>query len=316
MTAQAISSKNVLTLNNPFIPSSRLPQSTGHEELDKAIELAGYSYDQKQDIFYSTLDPWQRHVGYCRLYDEAAAPLGMIIDCEPIFFEYLDRNWMIAFWKGQYDLVTGGEIGVYIEADNLTVPGFYHGFYSSVSNDDLLPMSFTLKKKDNVLFTRSEKHWWLTGFKLGEFSEPWELTMEIEITLQNMIMRDAFILGLKNAGYKDSDLNIDVNTVRLTFTKPHTLQPLTRNLGIDWIIQYKNRLLCEKYQELTAPYSNFEDKVKAIEELDPNIYKKVLKMGKTSSLYETFISILLICTFLLGHLESGIGKAKQLLPAY
>ncbi len=41
-----------------------LPQGTGNAELDKAIEIAGYSYDPKQDIFYSTMDPWQRNVGY------------------------------------------------------------------------------------------------------------------------------------------------------------------------------------------------------------------------------------------------------------
>lgn len=222
MTEQAVSSNNLLTFTDKVTPHSRLPQSTGHEELDKAIELAGYSYDPKQDIFYSALNPWQRHVGYCRFYDEAATPMGMVIDCEPIFFEYRNRNWMIAFWKGQYDLVTGGEVGVYIQADNLTVPGFYQGFYNSASNDDLLLMSFTLKKSDNVLFTRSEKHWWLTGFKLGEFSEPWELTMEIEITLLNEIMRDAFISGLKKAGYKDSDLKIELNKVSLTYAKPHS----------------------------------------------------------------------------------------------
>ena len=35
------------------------------------------------DIFYSLNDCWQRDFGYCRLYDEACAPLAMIIDCEP-----------------------------------------------------------------------------------------------------------------------------------------------------------------------------------------------------------------------------------------
>jgi len=64
---------------------SVVPEGTGNDELDKAIEIAGYSYDPKQDIFYSTMDPWQRDIGYCRLYDELAAPLGMIIDCEPIY---------------------------------------------------------------------------------------------------------------------------------------------------------------------------------------------------------------------------------------
>ena len=78
--------------------SSAFLEGTGNDELDKAIEIAGYSYDQRQDIFYSTMDPWQRDIGYCRLYDELAAPMGMIIDCEPIHFEYLGKrmdDWFV-----------------------------------------------------------------------------------------------------------------------------------------------------------------------------------------------------------------------------
>ena len=73
---------------------------TGNDEVDKAIGAAGYSYDMKQDMFYSRMDAWQREMGYCRLYDEVAAPCGMIIDCEPINFEYDGKKWLIEFWKG------------------------------------------------------------------------------------------------------------------------------------------------------------------------------------------------------------------------
>lgn len=31
-------------------------------------------------------------MGYCYLYDEACAPFGMIIDFEPIHFEYDDKG--------------------------------------------------------------------------------------------------------------------------------------------------------------------------------------------------------------------------------
>src|SRR5665647_1009964 len=103
MSVQIIKSKDeTVTWRNGAV-FNVVPEGTGSDELDKAIEIAGYSYDQKQDIFYSTMDPWQRDIGYCRLYDELAAPLGMITDCEPIHFEYLEKKWMIGFWKGQYD---------------------------------------------------------------------------------------------------------------------------------------------------------------------------------------------------------------------
>jgi len=277
-----------------------LSQDMGSEELEKLIEIAGYSYDSLQDIFYSTLDPWQRKVGYCRLYDEAAAPMGMIIDCEPIYFEYNDKKWMIGLWKGQYDLVTGAEIGVYIGALDLKIPGVFIGtFYSCASDTDLLQMSYTLTKNGKTLFTRQGKHWWLTGFKLGEFSEPSELVMDINITLKDALMRDAFVVGLKNAGYADKDLIIYCNTVSFRFDIPHTPQPVTRRPSTDRLIQKKNKLLCEKYQEMTKTFDNLQDKLGALEKESPEMYQKIMNIGKAKPLAEIYDSLLSVVLVML-----------------
>lgn len=285
-----------------------LPQeTTGHEGLDKAIVQAGYSYDPVQDIFYSTIDPWQKDMGYCRLYNEASALFGMIIDCEPIYFSYRGKKWMISFWKGQYDLVTGCEIGVYTEKFNLNVPEIFKGiFFRSVSKDDYLQMSLTLKKKDQILFTREGKHWWLTGFKLGEFSEPFELSMDVKIVLRDEIMRDAFITGLRDAGYSDSEFNVEGNSVLFTFDIPHTKQPMTRTAKTDNLIQRKNKLLCDLYQTLTGEYDNLPDKIKALEEQSSGLYKKVLKLGKARPSIELYFFIVIIAAALLWVLHSEI----------
>lgn len=270
-----------------------LHHGTGNDELDKAIEIAGYAYDSRQDIFYSNLNSWQRKVGYCRLYDEAAAPLGMIMDCEPIFFEYNDQKWMIAFWKGQYDMVTGGEIGVYTEALDLKILGVFKGtFYHCVSDDHLLPMSFTLWKNNKMLFERKGKHWWLTGFKLGEFSEPSELRMDIAITLENARMRDAFIRGLWNAGYSLNQFDKNRNTVSFTFDTPLTTQPFTRTKLTDWIIQRKNEQLCLKYQEITKHYETVQGKVKALEEKAPGMFQSMSKIGKSKPSFERYETLI------------------------
>jgi hypothetical protein len=264
------------------------------DELYEIIKSAGYSYDSEQDIFYSNLDPWQREMGYCRLYDEAAAPLNMIIDCEPIYFEYEGKRWMIEFWKGQYGMTTGGEIGVYTaEGPDLNIPGLFNGtFYNCASNVDRLYMSYSLVKNGEVLFTRNDKHWWLTGFKLGEFSEPSELTMYLTIALKNIAMRNAFIQGLKDAGYSENEIFVDKNIVGLIFKEPRTLQPITRIAGADWLIQRKNELLCNKYQEITAQYDNFPDKMNAIRKQAPEIYDTILNgIGKTKQLFEVFEKI-------------------------
>lgn len=262
---------------------------TGNYELDKAIAIAGYSYDEKQDIFYSIMNAWQKTVGYCRLYDEAAAPFGMVIDCEPIYFEYDGKQWLIEFWKGQYDLTTGCEIGVYTKKSNLNIPDVFNGiFYNCAGDADRLQMTFTLKKNGKTLFTREDKHWWLTGFKLGEFSEPSELTMDLSITLKDQIMCNAFVEGLKKVGYSKKEITIRGNTVSLCFNEPRTPQPISRIAEIDLIIQKKNKLLCDSYKDITGPYDNFPDKIKALEEGSPEIYKEIINIGKTSLLFESY----------------------------
>jgi hypothetical protein len=263
------------------------------DDLFKIIKDAGYSYDSRQDIFYSNLDAWQRNMGFCRLYDEASAPFGMIIDCEPIYFEYDGKSWLIELWKGQYDLTTGGEIGVYTnEAPDLDIPGLFTGtFYNCASDADRLEMTFSLKRNGEKLFKRKDKHWWLTGFKLGEFSEPSELIMNIKITLKDKQMCNAFVRGLRKAGYSEDEIYIMENTVGLKFNKPHTAQPITRTKETDWIIQKKNKLLCEKYQEITSPYENFTDKINAVRQKSPEIYEMITNLGKSEQIFKTYKKI-------------------------
>ncbi|HHV28156.1 DUF4474 domain-containing protein [Acetivibrio mesophilus] len=263
------------------------------EELNESFAIAGYAYDEKQDIFYSIKDAWQRNFGYCRLYDEAAAPLGMIVDCDPIYFEYNGKKWLIEFWKGQYDLPTGAEVGIYAtDGPDLNIPGFFNGtFYHCVSDDELLWMSFTLKKKGKVLFERGDRHWWLTGFRLGEFSQPSELTMEITMTLKDQLMCTAFIEGLKRAGYSDKEVKRYGNSVRIIFDKPHTPQPLTRTEITDGIIQAKNKLLCDLYNEVTQECITLEEKMNAVREKEPELYKHILALGRPAELYSSYEKI-------------------------
>jgi hypothetical protein len=260
------------------------------DRLEAAIEAAGYAYDPIQDIFYSTMNAWQREMGYCRLYDEAAVLFTMIIDCEPIYFNYDNKRWLIEFWKGQYALPTGAEIGVYYtDAPDMNIPELYNGpFFHTVKDEDTLQMSFALKKNGQTIFTRKAKHWWLTGFKLGMFSEPRELSLDISITLKDSFMRDAFIQGLINAGYSYNELGIEGNTVSLNFDKPHTIQPLSRSWEVDSLIQWKNKFLCDKYNEIVAPYDNFPDQMKALYEQAPKIYNKVLDIVKTKSFFTKY----------------------------
>ena len=97
-------------------PGPWTPQSA----LAHAVDVAGFAYDPRQDIIYSKMYPLQRSFGYAYGYDAAALGMDAIIDCEPIFFDYAGKTWMIELWKGQYGLETGCEIGVYNRAHGST----------------------------------------------------------------------------------------------------------------------------------------------------------------------------------------------------
>jgi hypothetical protein len=220
----------------PCAPGPWEPKSA----LAFAVDAAGFWYDPRQDIIYSRMNPVQRNFGYAYGYDAAALAMNAIIDCEPIFFDYASKMWMIELWKGQYGLETGCEIGVYNRAPDSpahyalldaaigTRPGdstpSHNLFFDSASDSELLTMSFTLHRNDEKILCRGpERHWWLTGFKWGVLSEPSDLTMDVSITCLDAEMTSAFLSALTAMGY--TDVRRDGNTVDFTFDIPKTRQP-------------------------------------------------------------------------------------------
>lgn len=259
-------------------------------ELNEEIKPFGFAYEPYQDIFYSLMNPWQRELGYCRLYDEACPLLSMIIDCEPIYFDYNGRKWLIEFWKGQYGMNTGAEIGIYYTTGpNFNIPGVFNGtFYYCVKDEDCINMSFALRKNNNLLFTRSGYHWWLTGFKLGEFSYPKELSMDITLDLYDRKMAMIFAEALKRAGYKEHEFVVQGRRVSVHFNKPHTPQPLTRTGFTEFIMQRNNENLCNSYNYLTQSYPDTIDKLELVRNESPRMYNQILNFGKPKAVYDAY----------------------------
>jgi len=269
----------------------KLPVLTDREKRRKLNELIapfGFVYDKEQEIFYSRMDGWQRQYGYGKIYDEAAALLNMIIDCEPIYFEYDDKKWLIEFWKGQYGIATGGEVGIYYlpkqTVDESVQP--QNLIYRSVAEEDMLKIQTVLWKKGKQLYYRKGYHWWLTGFVLGEFSEPKELEMDIEITLQNREMRDAFLKGLYKTGYTKHEIDVQGNRVWIRYSKPHTKQPATRKRWFCIIKQVQNKRNCKLYQKATKNYANAYDKILALQVERPKVYGKLELLSQGRILVE------------------------------
>lgn len=213
----------------------------------------------------------------------------MIIDTEPIRFYYNHKNWLITFWKGQYGIVTGAEIGVYCtkqqKVNKATI-------YFPVSNEEMLDMEFTLYRKNRKIATVKEKHWWLVIFKLGMFSWPKNLSMDIMITFPNVLMLKSFLDSFIQLGYTTKDFKIKDRTFSFYFTKPHTKQVNTRIWYKDWIRQfynYKNVVLYNKtFLQLTDnnkiddSKTSVKDNVIMINELLPSFIKNQSSKDKKS----------------------------------
>ncbi len=261
--------------------------------INEELEPFGFAYDSDKGDFYSIMHPWQRQFGYCRLYDETAPALSLIYDCEPIYFNYNDKHWLIEFWKGQYGITTGAEIGVYNTSDDpINIPGLFKGmFYQAVDDNDRLDMGFSLVKDNKILSKRRGLHWWLTSFILGEFSYPEELIMYIDINFPNTQMRDAFIEGLKNAGYPKTNYFVKNTSAYVTFDTPYTKEPYTKTDFVVDLMQGNNERNVDLFNNATDSFTDIIDKLYYLRQETPDYYNEVLKIGRPKTLYTIYDTI-------------------------
>ncbi len=259
------------------------------KRLNKVLESKGFAYEPNGDYFYSLINCWQRKTGYCRLYDEAAPFFNMIMDCEPVQFEYKGKRWLIEMWKGQYGITTGCEIGIYnTSREDIVSEKFTGPFYEAIREDEMLDLSYTLKRKGETLLQRQARHWWLTGFALGTFSQPEDLTLEGRIVFPERAMRNAFLQALRSLGYQPHEFQADDLTVVVHFTKPHAKQPASQTGLQRQIAQDLNKSNCELYQTVTTPYTDTLDRLELLTRMAPNLFDFLLNSLYAKAFFEAF----------------------------
>ncbi len=270
---------------NTFKPNRNKKQQL--KNINSDLKYAGFAYSEKGDYFYSLKNCWQYNVGYCKFFDDNCIFLNMAIHCEPITFSYGGKRWLIEFWKGQYGITTGAEIGVYntIKKD-IKTKIFSGTYYEKINPNEFLPMSFILKKGKKTILKRKSKHWWLTGFKLGEYSKKSQLSMKIKIKFPNVMMRDAFIAGLIKVGYSKSEYSVFKNTVKVKYSNPHTNQPLSQKSIQSVIAQQTNNNNCTIFNMATKKYKNTLDKLEYIKYSMPIVYDMFIDSIYGKKFYE------------------------------
>lgn len=246
--------------------------------LNSALSPFGFLYYPVDDTIGSRMNPWQREMGYCRTYDETAPSMNMVFECEPIYFSYMGRHYLIELWKGQYGCTTGAEIGIYVHREPSERPP-EELFYECVEDEERLPMRFLLYKDGRVILARSGVHWWLTGFVVGMFSEPAELRMETGIGFPDKRMCLAFYEGLLHMGYARKNIRVEQNWVFFSFDRPVSPQP---SYYPGWYLRLVNRVNrhnCRLYESVTKPFESALDRISYIGYCFPVLYRTIIRIG-------------------------------------
>lgn len=248
--------------------------STNEEKLSKInpiLRKFGFTFDLKQDIVISLQDGFQKNFGYSDFYDLNAISLDMIFDAEPIIFDYNDKEYRIEFWKGQYGITTGAEIGIYIHEYNMK-----EGIYRTALPSECLEMGFLLFKKC-FLFARTGYAWWLTGFDIGNFSQPKDLKLRVFVKFPSIEMQKCFINALIKSGYTENKISVQGLCVYFEICCPHNYKLNGKKLK-KFIINLKNYFNCCLFNHFTRYFPKTIDKLTYICYMFPKIYGFILKI--------------------------------------
>ena len=248
--------------------------------LNEIVNPLGYDYDPCQDIFTSRTDAWQKKYGYTARYDKLAPYFNMVFDCLPIYFDYDGKTWLIEFWKGQYGINTGAEIGVYC-ADRIVPPHKRHtARFFAVSEENYLDLGMELYHNGKLLACRQEKHWWLTAFCMGYFANPCELSLNISIRFSHYEMCHAFTKALQEAGYHMMSLNLclycaDIPLLFDSAARPCLCRRILRRFAL-----WKDRRFYRLYCFVTRCFTTACDKLLYLYFYLPFAFRRMLRLKR------------------------------------
>ncbi len=248
--------------------------------LNDLLEPFGFCYLPESDIVTSLRNAWQKKFGYMAKYDHAALHFNMVFDCEKVYFYYDKKTWLIEFWKGQYGINIGGEIGIY-KADKIVAPkDFSKTIFYGVSDSEMLPLSMVLNYKGQKLFSLTKKHWWLTGFRVGSYCNPEDLTMQITIDFENREMLEAFMSNIERMAYSDCDLYVCDDSVTFMFGIPHSRQPRYFHRFLAAFSLWQDRIFCKLYNFVTRPFTCTVDKILYLYFFLPACFRHLFRFKK------------------------------------
>lgn len=253
--------------------------------LNDILSPFGYVYEPKQDVISTLNDAWQRRAGYTALFDRAALHFHMVFDALPVYFNYGGRTWLIEFWKGQYGINTGAEVGVYYANRILAKEEYDKAYFQAVDDCDRLNVAYTLLHGSHPLATVSGLTWWLTVFFVGMFSRPSHLAMDCILRFPDREMRESFTAALRQTA-PNIQFHCHGSKVHLYYEEGCPLSPVCpdkmswfRKLRIR-LVQFCNRLCCRLYCFLTRRFDCTLNKILYLYYLLPSVLRRMLRRLK------------------------------------
>lgn len=246
-------------------------------------ELAGplgYIYHCGCGFFSSAKDAWQKSAGYTWLYDYMAPRFQMVFDALPVYFDYQGRTWLIEFWKGQYGINAGAEIGIYHADRILSKTEYRTALFNAANENEMLYLTLCLRGRNGICMKHSDIHWWLTMFLPGCFSAPGNLCLTADICFPDTEMLEAFLEGLYQAGYTDKDITIHDLFLSFTFDacgheNYNLITRFYRHLS-----QIVNQFFCRLYLWVTRPFTYTEDRILYLYYYLPAVFRRLLRFRR------------------------------------
>lgn len=253
------------------------------EKIKKINDVAGnfgFAYEYAGDYITNREDAWQKSFGYNRIFDEKAPLLSMVLDSEPVYFDYKGKTWLLEIWKGQYGITAGAEVGLYC-ADGLVSPQERAtAQFHAAPLEQYVRASWRLLKNGIPFLCHSRKSWWITGFRVGQFVWPHQLQMGIMLTFPNEEMLLAFTHSLLKLDYELLEFDSIHSMICFPFDFPRTPCGGCMPKWYEKWVQWKNRCWILAYQWITWPFEETLDRLNYLLLLVPFAARRVLGSKK------------------------------------
>lgn len=247
--------------------------------LNELVEPLGYNYYSRQDIFSSRLDAWQKDFGYGAVYDRGAPYFNMVFDSYPVYFDHDGKTWLIEFWKGQYGINTGSEVGIYHTDQIISPAARKFTIFHAASEEEMPEITMRLRRRGCPVAALQKEHWWLTIFSMGLFSRPGELSVDITLRFHDLSMRDAFLDALLASGHDPDDIDVMYTSISFTF-RAGTQHWCFLKKWYCHYVQFKNRIFCKLFCFVTRPFEDSGNRLLYLYYYIPFVFRRIFRLRR------------------------------------